>query len=129
MAAGVLACIGLLGACGSDDAEQSYCQAGDDLRSSISGLTDVNIVSDGTSALGEQVDSIESDINALRESGADAASDEIDALDDAVEQLDTVLGDLGSEVSADGAKAAIEAVGSVTGAAGDVIDKLSTACE
>lgn len=128
VATSVVLSAGLFAACG-DDAEESFCQAGDDLSSSISGLADVDLISDGTSALEDQVAEINSNIDQLRDSGAEVASAEIDALDDAVEQLGTALRDLGGGVSTDDAQAAVAAVGSVTTAANGVFDKLSNACD
>ena len=128
VATSIVACASLFAACG-DDAEESFCQAGDDLSSSVSGLADVDLISDGTSALEDQVAEINSNIDQLRDSGAEVASAEIDALDDAVEQLGTALRGLGGGVSTDDAQAAVSAVGSVTTAATAVFDKLSNACD
>ncbi len=71
--------IGTLAACGSDSesSEDTFCDAGDSLRSNIEGIADIDIVSGGTDAVTEQFDAIESDVEQLRDSGSDVAADEI----------------------------------------------------
>ena len=123
---------GSLAACGSDSdsesAEDAFCAAGDSLSSNISGIADIDIVSGGTDAITDQVSAIQTDVDELRESGVDVAADEISALETAVDDLATALGDLGDDISVEGAQAVGNAVGSVVASAGDVIERLDSTC-
>lgn len=129
---GAVLAVGSLAACGSDSddesAEDKFCAAGDSLRSNISGIADIDIVSGGTDAITEQVSAIQTDVDELRESGADVAADEVSALQTAIDELDSALSDLGGDISVESAQAVGNAVGSVVTSAGDVIERLDSTC-
>ena len=131
-AVAVVLAVGSLAACGSDSdgesAEDKFCAAGDSLRSNISGIADIDIVSGGTDAITEQVSAIQTDVDELRESGADVAADEVSALETAVEELDSALSDLGDDISVESAQAVGNAVGSVVTSASDVFERLDSTC-
>lgn len=117
----------ILAACG-DSAEDAFCDAGDSLRADIEGLGSVDIITNGTSALDEQFSAISSDLDDLRESGADVAAEEIDALGSATESLGTALDGLQADISVEGAQGVADAVSGVATAANAVLDKLATTC-
>ncbi|MCP3856475.1 MAG: hypothetical protein GY698_17315 [Actinomycetia bacterium] len=125
---GGLLILGLLAGCGSDDPEEAFCDAGDSLKANIEGLTDIDIISEGTNALEEQFSAISSDVDQLRDSGADLADQEITDLDTAVDQLGTRLDALSNEFTATDAQGVIEAGAAVVDTAGAVFDKLTTTC-
>ncbi len=135
LAAGVVACFSLgVAACGSDDgdeasAEERFCEAGDSLRTDITALADLDIISEGTSGLQERFSTIEADIDQLRESGSEVASEEISTLETAVSDFGTTLDDLGNDLSAQGAVAVGSALSNLTSAASGVFDALSSTCD
>ena len=121
--------VGVAAGCGDDESpEAAFCDAADSLRADIDGLSDVDIIANGTSALTEQFDAIRSDVNELEDSGSDVAAGEIDGLDAAVKELGSSLDALGDDVSVDGARAVADAATTVVTEAGVVLDKLSTTC-
>lgn len=129
MATGVVMVVAMAAGCGSDDPEDAFCDSGDSLQANIAGLGDVDLVGEGTSALTAQLDTIETDLNNLRESGTEVVAEEVDALETAVEQLGSALRNLGEGISVEDAQGAIDSVSNVTDAAGVVIDKLATVCD
>ncbi len=136
LAAGVVACFSLgVAACGSDSesdeasAEELFCEAGDSLRTDITALADLDIISEGTSGLQERFSTIEADIDQLRESGSEVASEEISTLETAVSDFGTTLEDLGNDISAQGAVAVGSALSNLTSAASGVFDALSSTCD
>jgi len=124
--------VGSVSACGSDgdgqSSEDAFCAAGDSLRSNISGIADIDIVSGGTDAITDPLSAIQSDVDELRDSGSDVAADEISALETAVDELDSALGDLGDDVPVAAAQAVGNSVGSVLTAAGNVLERLNSTC-
>jgi hypothetical protein len=129
MATGVVMFVALAAGCSSDDPEDTFCDSADSLQANIVGLGDVDLIGEGTSAVTDQLGQIESDLDNLRESGADVVAEEVDALETAVEQLGSALRDLGEGISVEDAEGAIESISNVNSAAGAVIDKLATVCD
>jgi len=119
-----------LSACGSDSesSEDAFCDAGDSLRSNIEGIADIDIVSGGTDAFTDQIAAIQADVDALRDSGSDVAADEISALETAVDEVAAALDGLGDEISIENAQTVASSVGAVVTAAGDVYERLDSAC-
>ena len=117
-------------ACGSDSesAEDSFCDAGDRLRSDIEGIADIDIVSGGTDAITDQLDAIQADVDGLSDSGSDVAADEISTLETAVDEAAASLDGLGDEISVENAQAVAASIVSVVTAAGGVYVRLDTTC-
>ena len=119
-----------LSACGSDgeSSEDAFCDAGDSLRSNVEGIADIDVVSGGTDAVTDQIDAIQSDVDQLRESGADVAADEISELETAVDDVSSALQGLGDDISVENAQSVSSSVGAVVTAAGAVYERLDSAC-
>jgi len=114
---------------GGQAAADEFCAAGDDLRDDVEGLADIDIVADGVDGVREQLDTIQDDVAALRESGRDVAADEIASLETALDDLRAAVDTLaGGDISADNARDAIAAIGAVGTAAGSVRTELDQAC-
>lgn len=131
--AGILAlaalALGFVSGCGSDEsAEDAFCNAGDSLQANIEGITEIDVIADGTSAISDQFDAIESDVETLKDSGSEVAADEISALDSAVDELESALSDLGDSISVEAAQALGTSVASVVAAAESVLTKVTTTC-
>lgn len=124
-----VACLGALalGACGSDDesAQDQYCQAGADLRSSLASLVDLDLIASGTDGLTEAIEQVGDDVDALRESASEAAADDVDALEASVAELEDSISTLSGELSGDNLSAVREAIGAVSASAQAVISTLS----
>jgi len=132
LAAAVAACLSLgIAACGSDEpsAQEAFCEAGDSLQTDINALADLDLISEGTAGLEERFTTITADLDQLRESGSDVASDEISALETAVDDFGAALDALGDDISVEGAKAAGTALTGIATAASGVFDKLSSTCD
>ena len=124
-----VACLGALalGACGSDDesAQDQYCQAGADLRSSLASLVDLDLIASGTDGLNEAIEQVGDDVDALRDSASEATADDVDALEASVAELEDSISTLSGELSGDNLSAVREAIGEVSAAAQAVISTLS----
>lgn len=125
----VVACIGVLtlGACGSDEesAQDQYCQAGADLKSSLASLVDLDLLASGTDGLNEAIEQVSDDVDALRDSASDATVDEVDALQASVDGLKDAISTLGGDLSSDNATAVRDAIGAVSASAQAVTSTLS----
>jgi len=123
-AAAAVVAVVLVG-CGDDEsAQDAYCEAGESLGSSVTALTDLDLISEGTSGLEAALDDVEADLGELSDSAADAAADEVDALEQAVDGLGTAISDLGGEISADNLGAlqtAVQAIGSAVQGLADTL--------
>lgn len=131
VAVGAVLTMSLAAACSDDDEaspEEAFCAAGDSLESNIAGLSDIDVVNEGTDAVDEQFAAIQSDLDELRDSGSDVAAGEIDALESAVDQLGDDLDALGDDISPDAASAVGASVSGVASAAQAVVDTLATTC-
>ena len=130
--AGAVMALTLLTACGSDDAaatpEEAFCDAGDSLRTDVESLGDLDLVAEGTDGIQQQFDAISSDLEQLRDSGQDVASQEIDTLDSALTQLESTVETLGDAPSARAVADAASSVKGVVDSARAVLDKLDSTC-
>ena len=120
----------VLAGCGDSDGDTSsqekYCEAGQSLESSVSGLTDLDLVAEGTNGLESALGAVQDDLAQLLDAATDAAADEVAALEQSVDDLDSALADLGGEISTDNVStlsAAVQSVGSAaTGVFGTLTD-------
>ena len=132
LAAVAVLSIGGLAACGDDDDEmtdqEKYCAAGDDLRTSLDELFNLDIVSTGTDGLNEAVGAVSEDLDELRGAAEGAAADEVAALDDAISDVGTAISDLSGELTAENATAIGTAI-QEAGAAADAVYQTLTDCE
>lgn len=132
LATSVAACLSLgVAACGSDEptAEEKFCEAGDSLQTDINALATLDIISEGADGLEERFSTIKADLDKLRDSGSDVASDEISALQTAVDDFGAAIDALGDDISVEGARTAGTALTGITAAANGVFDKLSSTCD
>ncbi len=126
---GAVLALGLVAGCaGSPSPEAAYCATGDDLRTDVAALRDINIITEGTDSLGTALAAIRSDLDALKESGSTVAADEIAALDTAVVGLSASFETLGANISVAAARDVGTAVKGVVDSAGALLDKLNTTC-
>ena len=94
----------LLVSCGDDDdssgttstttAEQAYCADGDQLESDLSALADLELPDDGTDAVQAQIDTLKTDLSALKSSAADVASTEITTFETSLDDLEAAANEV-----------------------------------
>jgi outer membrane murein-binding lipoprotein Lpp len=122
-------CLGVLalGACGSDDesAQDQYCEAGADLKSSLASLADLDLIGSGTDGLNDAIEQVSDDVDALRDSASGATADDVEALEASVDALEETISTLGDDVSGANLTAVRDAIGEVSAAAQAVISTLS----
>ncbi len=127
-AIGLVVGIGLLAGCGSDDdesAQDTYCEAGQALESSVTALANLDLVAGGTDALESALETVKDAANDLGDSATDAAADEVSALEESVEGLDDAISDLGGDISTENASTVATAVGNVATSAQAVYGTLA----
>ncbi len=125
----VVACIGALAlvACGSDEesAQDQYCQAGADLKSSLASLIDLDLLASGTDGLNEAIEQVSDDVDALRDSASNATVDDVEALQASVNGLKDAISTLGGNLSSANVTAVSDAIGAVSASAQAVTSTLS----
>jgi hypothetical protein len=113
------------GTSGSDEASQEdACAQAEDLRNSITDLSDVDVSEEGTNALDAAIDEIEQNANDLASTVSDDLEPEVDALESALGSLKDAIANIGDE---GGVNAAVDAVQAVLTAADALIDKITSA--
>ena len=119
--------IALLAGCGSDDetAQDEYCAAGDSLESSLGGLTDLDVVAEGTDGLNAAVEKVSGDLGDLREAASGAAADDVSALQQAVDELKSAVSGLGGDLTTANAGAVGTAIRNVSASAQAVYETLA----
>jgi hypothetical protein len=90
---------GALAGCGGSSSKPAYCSDRSNLKDSVSGMTDVNLKSDGVSALQSQLQKVQSDAKALVASAKSDFPDETSAITSSVSKLSTALAALSSSPS------------------------------
>ena len=107
--------------CGSDDdeasAQEQYCEAGVALRSSVASLTNVNLVSEGTSGLQDALSAVSDDLSDLRDAADTAVESDVEALENAVDDLGSSVSDLSGDISRENASALGAAIEEVANSA------------
>jgi hypothetical protein len=77
------------GPVGSASAE--LCQAVDQLKTSITGLSSIDVVRNGTSAVTDALNQIKTDLGAVKSAAGSDVQPQVDAFQGAVDQLQTTL--------------------------------------
>lgn len=95
-------------------ASSTLCQAREDLRTSITDLSNVNVVANGTSAISDQLATIREHLAAVRSAAGDDVKAQADAFQGSLDALQTALGGSGASMVT-GVVSAIRDVGT-TGA-------------
>ena len=132
----VAAVLSLTAACGDDDSSstgsgsgdagastQEVCDQVDALQSSLTGLSQVDVVQNGTSAVSAQLDEIEKDTDALAESTGNEFEPEVDDLKSSLSDLQTTLGETGSDTAS--INALIDGIQLVATSATNLVDKIT----
>lgn len=118
-----LLCMIMLAGCGDDgeSAQDRYCAAGESIQTSLSSLTDLDLIAEGTDGLNTAVDNVKDDLDELRDAAGDAASDDVSALEQSVDDLEAAISALGGE----SVSTVATAIQEVASSAGAVLDTLA----
>jgi hypothetical protein len=74
----------------------ALCSARDQLKTSIQGLTSVDLVKNGTSGLQQAVDDVKTNLATVKSSASSELKPQVTALETSLQQLQTALSDTGS---------------------------------
>ena len=82
-------------------ASAALCDARDELRTSITDLSKVNVVANGTSAISDQLTTIRANLADVRSAAGDDVKDEADAFEASLNSLQTALDQSGASMITD----------------------------
>jgi len=103
--------------------EADVCEAQDALRSSLEGLTDLDVPTDGTGDVEAAIDGVREDLEALVDSVGDEMKPEVDAVQSAMDELETAIGN----VQSGGASEVLAALSSLASSASTLVASLEDA--
>ena len=109
--------------------KEQICQARDQLRMSITTLTDQKLLTAGTTAIKASVDQVQTDFDAVKVAGKQDYQAQVSDMQDALQQLQTAVGALGNGETAANLRAVGTAVTATGSAAEDLFTQLKTACD
>ena len=116
-----------LAACGGTDEQASTCDALKDLSAEVTGLANVDLVGEGTSALNEQVDAIETSWNTAKDAADNQFASQFAALQSSLTALGSTVE---SFVSGDqGISDSVTALSADVTAVSDAWSELATTAE
>ena len=118
----------LIVGCG-DDSKPEYCDRVDDLRSSVSALTDISINGDTINTVETNVETVQSDAEAVVDSARSDFPEETDALENAVSNTSDAVNELPASPSGTQIAALAVNVADVGKAASNLYDATSSACD
>jgi DNA repair ATPase RecN len=135
--AGVLAVVlSLAAACGDDDndnggssgsdqsSQEDACAQAEDLKNSITDLSNVDLSEEGTNGLDAAFDKIEQNADDLASTVSKDLKPQVDDLKSALRSLETAIANIGDE---GGVSTAVDAVQEVLTTAGALVDKVTSA--
>lgn len=108
--------------------KEQICQARDQLRTSITTLTDQGLLTAGTTAIKASVQQVQTDFDAVKTAAKQDYHSQVTDTQDALQQLQTAVGNLGNGDAAANLLAVGKAVTATAAAAEDLFTQLKTAC-
>ena len=108
--------------------KQQLCTARDDLRTSVTALTDPTMLSQGAPAIGAALDKVQTNLDALTTAAQPELKPQLDAMQSAVQQLRTSVGNAGNGNVAQNLQNLVGDVTNVGTAATNLYKALDTAC-
>jgi len=106
----------------------AVCTSTDDLKASITGLKDVNITANGTSAVSGQFTKIKQDFATLKADAKGQYTPQVNALSGALDKLGASLDAAKASVNAGTLSALASAAGSVVTAGTNLVTAVSSTC-
>ena len=108
--------------------KEDICQARDQLKASITSLTDQGLLSAGTTAIKASVNQVQTDLDAVKTAAKQDYNSQVTDLQDALKQLQTAVGNLGSGDAAANLRTVGNAITATGAAAEDLFTQLKTTC-
>ena len=108
--------------------KEQICQARDQLKTSITTLTDQGLLTAGTTAIKASVQQVQTDFDAVKAAAKEDYHSQVTDMQDALQQLQTAVGNLGNGDAAANLVAVGKAVTATAAAAEDLFTQLKTAC-
>ena len=108
--------------------KEQICQARDQLKTSITSLTDQGLLTAGTTAIKASVQQVQTDFDAVKTAAKQDYNSQVTDMQDALQQLQTAVGNLGNGDAAANLLAVGKAVTATAAAAEDLFTQLKTAC-
>ncbi len=108
--------------------KEQICQARDELRTSITSLTDMGLLASGTDAIKASVKQVQTNFDAVKTAAKDDYHSQVTDMQDALQQLQTAAGNLGSGDAAGNTVAVGKAITATAAAAEDLFTQLKTTC-
>ena len=108
--------------------KEQVCQARDQLKTSITALTDQSVLAAGTTAIKASVDQVQTDFDAVKTAAKQDYHAQVTDMQDALQQLQTAVGNLGNGDAAANLLAVGKAVTATAAAAENLFTQLKTAC-
>jgi hypothetical protein len=111
-------------------ADQAYCDDVASLKTDLGALASLDVISQGTEALKQQVTKVEDDLTALKSSAKGSAATQIDEFDSSLTDLKSSIDKLGSgDLTLANAGETLTAVSTTVTSGQAVYTQLSTACK
>ena len=107
---------------GTSDAGGDPCADRDALRTSIEGLTDVDVVAEGTNGLEAAIAAVTDDLAAVQESAGDDIQPEVDAVQSALDEVEAAV----STGSAENAAEIAASLATLTATASELLEALDS---
>ncbi len=112
----------------SASSQSVVCKSAQDLKASVTGLKDVNISANGTSAVSGQFTKIKQDFNTLKADAKGQYSTQADALSGALGKLGSSLDSAKASLNAGTLSAVASAAGTVVTAGTNLVTAISNTC-
>ena len=104
------------------------CKSAENLKASITGLKDINITANGTSAVSAQVTKIKQNLDTLKADAKGQYSAQVNALSSALDNLNTSLDAAKASLNAGTLAGLASAVGKVVAAGTNLVTAVTNTC-
>lgn len=108
--------------------KEDICQARDQLKTSITDLTNTQVAAEGTNAIKAAVDQVQTDLDAVKAAAKDDYQAQVTAVQSALQQLQAAVTNLGSGDAAANLRAVSTAIAATGTASETLFTQLKTAC-
>jgi hypothetical protein len=108
--------------------KEEVCAARDQLKTSVTALTDASLLTGGTTGIKAAVGQVQTDLTAVKTAGKQTYATEVDAMQSSVDQLQTATGELGNGNAAGNLQSVGTAIAATGVSAEKLFTKLKTAC-
>jgi len=108
--------------------KEQICQARNQLRTSVTALTDLTLLASGTTAIKAAVEQVQTDLDAVKAAGKQDYQTQVTAMQSALQQLQAAVDKMGDGSATENIQAVGTAITATGAAAEDLFTQLKTAC-